>query len=49
MGDHGEPWPILVLQSVAGVLGDTDRGLTGKEIGLRLELSKGSLIASANT
>ncbi|WP_435596583.1 hypothetical protein [Streptomyces albogriseolus] len=40
MATRHEPWPATVVTAVAGVLGDTDHGLTGREIGQLLAVVK---------
>lgn len=40
MATRHEPWPATVVTAVAGVLGDTAHGLTGREIGQLLAAVK---------
>ncbi|AIS02592.1 TIGR02391 family protein [Streptomyces glaucescens] len=40
MATRHEPWPATVVTAVAGVLGDTAHGLTGREIGQLLAVVK---------
>lgn len=40
MATRHEPWPATVVTAVAGVLGDTAQGLTGREIGQLLAVVK---------
>ncbi len=40
MATRHEPWPATVVTAVAGVLGNTDHGLTGREIGQLLAVVK---------